>query len=416
MENIFEQLRAAKSHSMIHIRRALREINLTHKISKLTQDPIKLSFDGKQTFFGYYDKTPFSLDNNKVLALIAPYENNPPHPTDNLIVGYFDSSNNYSFHQVGKTNTWCWQQGCRLQWFPKNENQLIVYNKLVNGEYGSVIQNIETGETMHQYEFPLYDVDKKGLWAISLNFSRLHRLRPGYGYVNIPDATISEPCPENDGVWQMNLSTGEIRLLVSLKDLERIQPHKSMEGAIHYVNHLLFNPSGDRFMFLHLWVKGGKRFSRLFTCDADGRNLYLLANEGLVSHHTWKSDSELLVYSYHKDSGRCYHMYKDMTDKRGIFGLDMLTEDGHPSFNPNGNVLLTDTYPDKYSERKILILDSKENLHVVGSFYSPLNFKGEVRCDLHPRWDRAGQSICFDSAHGGYRSLYLIDVNSLLKN
>jgi len=403
-----------KRHFFIKCRRSFRSIH--HMIISI--DPViyptkKLSINGKQSFFGYYDKTPFSLDGSKILGLAAPIENNPPKQTDELLVGYFDS-NNFLYHPVGRTNTWCWQMGCRLHWFPKDANNLVIYNILINGEYGSIIQNIYTKEIIRRYSYPFYDIDNQGLWAISLNFSRLHRLRPGYGYVNLPDKTEANACPDNDGVWSMNLITGSVKLVVSLERLSKIQPHTSMNGAEHYINHLSFNPSGSRFMFFHLWVKNGKRFSRLFTSDIEGEDLYLLANEGMVSHYTWKDDTDLLVYSFHKDTGRQYHLYRDKTSVRTVVGEKKLTEDGHPSFNPANASLLTDTYPDKYSDRKILIFDSLKNLHEVGAFFSPFRFKEEVRCDLHPRWDRIGRTICFDSAHDGYRSMYLMKIDTII--
>ena len=38
----------------------------------------------------------------------------------------------------------------------------------------------------------VYSVSLDGKFALSLDFSRLHRLRKGYGYSNIPDKTYEE--------------------------------------------------------------------------------------------------------------------------------------------------------------------------------------------------------------------------------
>lgn len=386
--------------------------NKKKPITERNPNIIKFSIDNKQTFFGYYDKTPFSLENDKVLAMVAKNTNDSPKPDDELIVGYFLLNDPTTIHTVGKTSSWCWQQGCRLQWFPENQDTLIIYNTLVDNKYGAVIQNIQTKDIIRYYQFPIYDVDKSGSWAISLNFSRLHRLRPGYGYCNLPDLTISDLCPSNDGVWRVDLLTGCAELIISLNELFKIQPKSTMEGATHYINHLSFNPSGTRFMFFHLWMKDGKKRSRLFTSDLNGSNIHLLANDDMVSHYTWKNDNELLVYSYHEETGLKYHLYKDMTDERNIIGSNILNEDGHPSYSPNGKLLLTDTYPDKYSERKLLIFDSIDKLYVIGAFHNPFNFfRGVNRCDLHPRWDRKGEYICFDSPHEGMRELYVIKID-----
>jgi len=366
-----------------------------------------------QTFFGYYDKTPFSDGNEFLLAMSGPQHNKSPSNKDNLIIGFFDlKKTKNTFYPVGSTATWCWQQGCRLQWFPNRSNNKIIYNHLVNGEYGSVIQDINTKEIIRRYEFPIYDINSDGSWAISLNFSRLHRLRPGYGYNNFPDKTENDPCPNNDGIWRMDLSSGERTLLLTLGTLAQINPLPSMAGAEHYINHLSFNPSGTRFLFFHLWLKNGKRFSRLFTCDLSGKNLYLLENEGIVSHYTWKTDNEILVFTYHNKLGSHYFLYTDKSSSKEILGKEHLCGDGHPSYNPENSLLLTDTYPDKYSERKILLYLPGGSLNIIGSYFSPLDYTGDLRCDLHPRWDRTGKKICFDSAHEGLRCMYIIDLEN----
>jgi len=166
-------------------------------------------------------------------------------------------------------------------------------------------------------------------------------------------------------------------------------------------------------MFFHLWLNKGKRFSRLFSCDYTGDHLYLLENEGIVSHYSWKSDDELLVFTYRKHSGSHYYLYKDKTQKKGILGLNVLKEDGHPSFSRDRKWLLTDTYPDRYSDRKLILFNPEKGIINLGSFFSPPNYREDVRCDLHPRWDREQNWVCFDSAHEGFRSMYLIDISTI---
>jgi hypothetical protein len=50
----------------------------------------------------------------------------------------------------------------------------------------------------------------------------------------------------------------------------------------------------------------------------------------------------------------------------------------------------------------------------LGRFRSPPEYKGEWRCDLHPRVSPDGRMIAFDSAHAGNgRQIYLMDLRSM---
>ncbi len=393
-------------------RRIIRGLSRGFLSGKKKLNIRKFTDANHQVFFGYYDITPFSHDEKFLLALHAPLENLPPKPESEAVAGYYDlSKENPSFSEIGKTTTWCWQQGCRFQWYSEKSDESVLYNRLVEGRYGCVVQNIKSKKIIKTYKKAVYAVSRDGKWGLSLNFSRLHRLRPGYGYVNLPDETDREPVPEKDGIWRIDMKTGWEDFLFSVAEIANFEPLGSMVGAEHYFNHILFNPEGSRFMFFHLWVKKGKRYNRLITCDINGKDRYALVNDGHVSHYTWKSNDELLAYSTHTDTGTNYHLYIDKTDIRRIIGKGILNWDGHPSFSPVDSMLLTDTYPDKYREQHLLIFkpDSYELIRL-GSFYSPLRFKGEVRCDLHPRWSLSGGYICFDSAHEGRRNMYLVDV------
>lgn len=371
----------------------------------------------REVFFGYYDITPFSSDENFLLAMHAPVPNVAPGPETDIMVGYYDlREKNSPFRVIGKTSTWCWQQGCRLQWYPENSNQEVLYNRLVEGQYGCVIQNIKTKKTVRTLKRAVYSASKDGNWGLSLNFSRLHRLRPGYGYVNFSDETKGQLAPREEGIWLIDMKTGETRLLFSVAEIASFETLDSMNGAEHYFNHILFNPDGTRFMFFHVWLKNNKRFTRLITCDINGNRQYALINEGYVSHYCWKSNDELLAYSTHANTGTNFHLYKDESDVRKIIGKGILNQDGHPSFSPDGSLLLTDTYPDKLREQHLFIFRfDNNNLVRIGSFFSPLEFEStEVRCDLHPRWSPCGQYICFDSAHEGKRAMCLVDVGKYL--
>jgi hypothetical protein len=301
-----------------------------------------------------------------------------------------------------------------LQWFPTNPDRWIFYNCCVNGQHGSVIRDIITGETIRQFDRPAYCLSSTAALAICLNFARLHRLRPGYGYPGAADPFEDDPCPKLDGLWRLDLSTGLSKLMYSLRELSEIDPQPSMRGAWHYLNHAVFNPSGNRFIVFHVWIMGPRRFIRVFTCGADGSGLFLLTNESMVSHFAWRSDNELLAFSRHEETGLHFHLYEDRTNRREVFASGLLKEDGHPQFSPDGSSLLLDSYPDAngYQHLFLVRLPELTRVELATLPTNPL-LRGEFRCDLHPRWDRGGHCVCVDSSHEGKRATYLIKAPPL---
>ena len=51
----------------------------------------------------------------------------------------------------------------------------------------------------------------------------------------------------------------------------------------------------------------------------------------------------------------------------------------------------------------------------LGEYLSPpeANTPAEIRCDPHPRWNRQGTQVCFDSLHEGHRQVYVMDVSEV---
>lgn len=377
----------------------------------LQKNLINFKHTYRHVFFGYYDITPFSRDDRKILAMMTPPIKKAPTIKDKADVGFYYINKPQEFISLGTTNTWCWQQGCRLQWHPLEENQ-VIYNCLIDGVYGAIIKDISTGNIIKKIRRPLYSISKNGKWGLSLNFSRLQRLRPGYGYGILPDESINELVPNNFGIELINIKTGEVQLLFSLKDVSKIEPHLSMIGAEHYFNHLMFNSSGNKFLFFHLWQKNKKRYSRIFTANLDGNNLNLLNNSGSVSHYNWISDNKIILYSYIQNKGYMYATFNDLDRTIKYFGKNIPKEDGHPTLLKKFNLLITDTYIDFCYYKKLLLyrIKNDEILNLI-KFDSPVCFKGEFRCDLHPRISNDGKTICVDRIINNKRCISIFPLS-----
>ncbi len=375
------------------------------------------SIPDAHVFFGYYDVPQFNEGEVLLLAMAAPNINRTPLKGEQIKLGFFDLRERPSiFRKIATTETWCWQQGCRLQWYPYKGSKAVIYNTMVDGNYGCVIQDVDDLEVVKSFSRPVYSVSPDGKWGLSLDFSRLQRLRPGYGYNVRPDISINSFLPIDDGIWRINLITGEEKLLFSLQDVSQIEPCEEMVGAQHYFNHILFNPAGNRFMLFHIWQgKNNKRMIRLLTSSIEGDNVFLLNSSGYVSHYCWKNDEHLLAYSTVNGKGEGYYLYDDCTGSNKIIDRDILTEDGHPSFLPGKKWIITDTYPNEFGEQSLLLYHGERNKVVqLTKEYNPAKFHAETRCDLHPRISRSGRYVCIDCIVGGRRVMKLFDINTFI--
>jgi len=316
---------------------------------------------------------------------------------------------------IGETNAWNWQQGCMLQWLGDTCDR-VIYNaySAEDDVYCSRIADLNTGRTTRLCQ-PIYSVNPQGTCALTLNFSRLAGLRPDYGYFN--KNVLEEYDVARDGIWRIDLCRNKSRLILSLKDIVEFEHSDNMDNVEHRVNHIDISPDGKRFMVLHRWLTRQGTLTRLLTADMQGGNVHCLANDDMVSHCIWRNEKQILAWARKQGVGDRYFLFTDQSRDYEIVGENRLDEDGHPSFSPDGRWLLTDTYPDNGRMSSLRIFDLQgNNLVELGAFFQPPRFRGEIRCDLHPRWSLDGNSVSFDSCHSGRRRFYVLDVSSIVRS
>ncbi len=362
-------------------------------------------------FFGYYDKSPWDITDRYILCMRANNTWSDPSPKESadilLIDTLADESDNGRVRKIAETRAWNVQQGCMLQWLGPDFSSHIIFNDYRQGKYVSVIKSIEDGsETI--INAPVYTVSADGKIALTLDFSRLHNLSPGYGYYNVPEKTKDEALPNTTAVWKIDLHNGEIKPLLSYKDFVVFKPRQDMQKArvVFKVNHLMLSPNGKRFIVLFRWFAGNRKFTRLITCNADGTEMYLLSDDDMVSHCFWKDDEYILAYENKKDTGIGYYLMKDKTQDYKHCWPE-LQGDGHPSYSFDKKRIVTDSYPDKARMQYLRVMVGENGTpEEIAKVYAPFKYDNDTRCDLHPRWNHAGDKVCFDSAFEGHRGLY----------
>jgi hypothetical protein len=367
----------------------------------------------KYHFFGYYDKAQWDISGRYILALEVDFMDRSPSPSDVVRIGMIDTESNYKFIPLGKTQAWCWQQGCMLQWLPGSASE-IVYNHRISDRFVAIVQDAFTGRR-RTLPRPIYTISNDGKKALSLNFSRLAITRPGYGYNGLVDIWHDHLHPSEDGIYSMDMETGNHELIISLNQLYNYQKEESMEGAKHWVNHLLFSPDDSRFIFLHRWLPPGdrKHRTRFFTANSDGTDLHLSKLQG-GSHFIWCDEENILIWGYLNDITKdsAYYICRDGTQEIRPMAKGLLNSDGHCTVAPKGTWVLTDSYPNKEHKRALILYNQVTGQRIdIGYFYSPPVDQEELRCDLHPCWNRTGDLVCIDSVHEGSRQMYVIDVS-----
>jgi Periplasmic component of the Tol biopolymer transport system len=376
-----------------------------------------LGVPGLHTFFGYYDISPFHADGTRLLACrVSAGSGTTPKRTP-LQLGYYTLARTQQFFALATTDTWCWQQGARLQWAPCFGTEAVLFNRLSPEKLGAdaLVCLAGTGGHVSRYVRPVYSLHGQSGQALSLDFARLQRLRPGYGYAVAVENTPHIDAPEDDGIYFMRGPEQNAELIFSIKQAALLEPTPSMRGAAHYFNHLFWSPSGGRFMVIHAWHnQASGKHTRILTMAADGSQVRVLTFDDRASHYWWLTDDSLLVYGTLRGVS-CYFRVLDTLGAESEACPALPQEDGHPSLSPNGNWLLGDTLPDTLSERSLWLYDQKNaKIHPLGYLYSPVSLRGETRCDLHPRWSTDGTLAAVDSAHAGTRQMLIVDVRALV--
>lgn len=362
----------------------------------------------KETFFGYYDKSP---SNSAGLVLYNSTENDTATlPTIKPIaIKVYSKKERKVLFEV-TTSAYNWQQGARAHWLSNDE---FIFNDFDKNKqsYCARVFSVSGKSEVATYTLPVQESFQKD-YFLSINYERLMALRPDYGYRNKVLLTKEELDDINgDGIWKVDFSTGMQELLISIDDVYKAFPNKEMKQAIHKFNHIMISPDGTKFIFMHRCILNGQRFDRLFVINSDGSNLKLIADNKMVSHCFWRNENTIFGYLRGKDGRNSYWLIDVNSGQFTEFKNELLAVqgDGHP--HVYGDYFITDTYPDKARMQKLLLGNFKTgDVKVIGQFFHGFKYSGETRCDLHPRFSSDGKSVFFDSVYSGKRNLCEMDV------
>jgi len=398
----------------------------------------------KYHWFGYYDKLQFDPTCRYVLGMEVGFQHRSPKPDDVIKIGMVDLRDGDRWTELGQSRAWCWQQGCMLQWRPGSKNE-IMWNDRQADRFVCHILDVQTGKK-RTLPHPFYTISPDGRTAVAPDFRRVNQMRPGYGYAGLPDPYADKLTPKDSGIFRLDLETGKQELIISIADIAKFgRTPGDPTDAKHYFNHLLFNTDGSRFIFLHRWrAKGQRGFgTRMLTAKPDGSDIHVVDDYGRTSHFIWRDNRHILAWAWHPSHGNAFYLYEDGTDKArpelapqgrsrrvDVVGKEVMTQNGHCSYLPGSprsgkpsDWILNDTYPDRQRRQHVYLYNVATGKKIpLGHFHSPPEYKGEWRCDTHPRFSPDGCSVVIDSPHAGNstgrltagRQMYLIDIREII--
>ena len=366
----------------------------------------RLTNPHKHHFFGYYGINPWDYSGEKHLALETDFHTYPPKNTDVANVGLVDRLTGV-FNAYATTSAFNLQQGSMMHWIGDE----FTYNDWDNGKLVSRIINTKTRES-RTIQGAIAAISPTEPLGIGLNYQRMALCRSVVGYASEIDPSGISDLPEDDGLFLLNLVSGNSELILSITDVIAHVDEKRFSGKRTWFNHVHFNIDGTRILFFcRIRLETGFLTS-LWTVNPDGSDLECQIPFGYrISHFDWKSTTEILVSSDIVDEMG----FVEFTDGNKDFtplGRGVLPNDGHASYSPDRQYIVCDTYPrgvERYAE--LMIYDISENGKILlGEFQHDEQFSGDIRCDLHPRWSIDGKTITFDSVHENSRQIYCIDL------
>jgi hypothetical protein len=178
----------------------------------------------------------------------------------------------------------------------------------------------------------------------------------------------------------------------------------------------MYSPSGNHLVFLHRCLHSKGKKDRLYFIRDDGTDLRLLLDDDMVSHYSWISDYQLIVYARTKINENGYYLIDTDSAKVTPIAEELWHwGDGHPTIGNERDFFITDTYPDRARMQHLFLYDIRsKHYEEITRLYAAVRFNGEKRCDFHPRLSPDNHFISIDSIEKGKRIMSIFNISTLV--
>lgn len=390
------------------------------KIEQLTSGP-------RHHFFGYIGQCqtiPWNSTGQYILGLEIDRIDRMPEPEEAATIFIIDTHDGNKIIPLDKSHAWNPQQGTMFYWNPLSPETQFFFNDrdVETGKVFTVLYDINLRKRVKEYRYDDAPVGNGGVAAdgsawLGINYGRLARLRLVTGYPEALDWSKDEIAPKDDGIFIIDIKSGEKRLLVSYHQLD--QKLREAESELKhnglFINHTLWNRNANRIYFFARAGWDNSKTDRInvpFTINTDGSGL-TMHEIHIGGHPEWGEGNIMIGSERHEDRGKDRQILYD-TDKKQIIG-QLGNADIFPK--PEGDISLSpdaEWFVNGHAE-------SSKNYYTIyrmsdGAFkrsegINKGSYSGDIRIDPAPRWNRTNDAILVPGiSKEGTRQMFVIHV------
>ncbi len=388
----------------------------TLSVTQLTHGP-------HHHFFGYIGQsltTPWNADGRYILALRTTFHDRMPNAGEAAEVILIDTQNKNRVVPIEKSRAWNFQQGTMFSWNPKQPQSQFFFNDRAaqSNQVYTVLYDVERKQRLREYRFedvPVANggVSPTGEFFMAINYGRMARLRPVTGYPGAADFTAEVPAPTNDGVFRVDVESGERRLVVSFRQLRDLlrDRHEKIDEVEFYINHTLVNRTGEYVYFFARARFDNDPMAINVPCSVRADGTELTAHEFIGGHPEWDLGNVLIGA---KDGRQVRYdiMQQAIVGQIGTPQI-ILVPGGDISLSSDANWFACgySSRGDRGQNEYVILRRSDGAFARSGKFSRGPYTKGELRIDPAPRWNRGQTAILVPAiTNDRTRQLHLIQI------
>ncbi len=383
----------------------------------------------KHHFFGYIGQCqtiPWNASGRYILGLEIDRIDRMPKPEEAATIILIDTQDNNKIIPVDKTYAWNPQQGTMFYWNPLAPESEFFFNDrdVKTGKVFTVIYDIKKKKRVREFRYEDTPIGNGGVAAdgsawLGLNYGRLARLRLVTGYPEALDWSKDNTAPSNDGIFIVDIKTGEKRLLVSYLQLEKklkeLKPDMKHSGL--FINHTLWNRKADRIYFFVRsgWGdQSGDKNNVPCSIHVDGTGLTLHETH-IGGHPEWAEGSLLIGSMKDKSDNKIKQILYNVDTKKieGQLGNPEVfpNPEGDISLSPDGNWLVNGY--GKSSKNFYTVYRRKDGAFAQSQGIDKGSFSGDIRIDPAPCWNRTNDAVLVSGiTSNNTRQLFIIRLNT----